>query len=61
MALSAQEQYRQGQDALFALLPQGILESEEGQDWYNRRADQLVENLLKGLGREQDKAEQNQQ
>lgn len=48
---SALEQYRQGQAALFALLPQGILETSEGVHWYNRQADTLVENLLKGTGK----------
>lgn len=56
--MSAKEEYRKAQEELFALLPQGILESEEGLEWYNRRADQIAQDYLKNVGHEQAEDEQ---
>jgi hypothetical protein len=50
--MSAKERYQAGQDALFALLPQGILDTEAGRQYYNQQADKLVEDFLKEQGKD---------
>jgi hypothetical protein len=52
--MSAKEQYRKEQNELLALPPKGILESEEGEEWYNRRADQIAADYLKSVGKVDD-------